>query len=152
MRARTMLNLRMLTLVAVLVAAAPAGLDAQWTSDLFRGVRTRNIGPAGMSGRIAAVEVDPSDETRIFVGASSGGVWLSDNGGVTWEPIFDDQPTQSIGDVVVSPANPDLIWVGTGEGNPRQSVSVGRGVFRSMDGGRTWQQMGLVDSEHITRM
>lgn len=139
--------------LALLLASAPAApLAGQRVEDLFPAMAARNIGPAGMSGRIASVGVDPTDRTRIFIGAAAGGVWRSENGGHTWEPVFDEQPYLSIGRVSVSPANPDLVWVGTGEGNPRQSVSVGNGVYKSMDGGETWRHMGLERSEHIHRI
>ena len=126
--------------------------QAQQRPDAFRSLRARNIGPAGMSGRVTSIDVDLSDRNRIFVGGASGGVWRSVDGGVTWAPVFDSQPVMSIGDVMVSPANPDLVWVGTGEGNPRQSVSVGHGVFRSIDGGDTWVDVGLEGSERISRV
>lgn len=127
-------------------------LQAQWSTGQFSSMEARNIGPAGMSGRVTVVDVDPSDKTRIFVGAAAGGVWRSEDGGITWHTTFDDQPVQSIGHLAVSRANPDLVWAGTGEGNPRQSVSIGRGVFRSMDGGDTWTHVGLEASEHISRV
>ena len=126
--------------------------QAQQRPDAFRSLQARNIGPAGMSGRVTSIDVDLSDRNRIFVGSASGGVWRSVDGGVTWAPVFDSQPVMSIGDVMVSPANPDLVWVGTGEGNPRQSVSVGHGVFRSTDGGDTWVNVGLEGSERISRV
>src|SRR5688500_9294675 len=96
-----------------------------------------------MSGRTTSIAVDPTNHDRIFVGAASGGVWLAEDGGVVWKPIFDDQPVQAIGHVSVSKADPDLVWVGTGEDHPRQSVSIGNGVYRSLDGGRSWTHMGL---------
>jgi photosystem II stability/assembly factor-like uncharacterized protein len=115
-------------------------------------MRARSIGPAGMSGRVAAVDVSPSDRNVIFVGAATGGVWRSLDGGLDWSPVFDDQPVQGIGAVAVSPANSDVIWVGTGEGNPRNSAGVGNGVYRSVDGGKTWTHLGLERSERIHRI
>ncbi|RMH14463.1 MAG: hypothetical protein D6701_11255, partial [Gemmatimonadetes bacterium] len=88
----------------------------------------------------------------IYAGGGTGGVWKSSDGGVTWSPIFDDQPASSIGAIAVHPTVPDLVWVGTGEGNPRNSAGVGRGIFRSRDGGRTWEHMGLERSERIHRV
>jgi len=87
-----------------------------------------------------------------WIGSPSGGVWKTTNNGVTWEPIFDDQGTSTIGDVTVSPSNPDIIWVGTGEPNNRQSSSWGDGVYKSTDAGKTWKNIGLRDTHHIGRI
>lgn len=133
-------------------ALPPAPAAAQSDLELFRSMPARLIGPAGMSGRIASVDVDPTDRSRIIVGTAAGGVWRSVDGGVTWHPIFDDQDYLSIGDARISTANPDLIWVGTGEGNPRQSVGIGNGVYLSQDRGESWTHVGLEDSERISRM
>ncbi len=153
--ARKVVPASVLALLALPLTAALAPLQAQPAQpvpEAFSSMEARNIGPAGMSGRITSVAVDPSDRNRIFIGAASGGVWRSENGGHTWQPVFDDQPLLSIGRVSVSPANPDLVWVGTGEGNPRQSVSIGDGVYKSLDGGDTWTNVGLRGSEHIHRI
>jgi photosystem II stability/assembly factor-like uncharacterized protein len=120
--------------------------------DLLAGLKARSIGPAAMSGRVAAVDVVASNPDVIYVGAAAGGVWKSVNGGLTWTPLFDDQPVTSIGAIAVNQANPDIVWVGTGEGNPRNSVSIGDGVYRSLDGGRTWTHLGLEATEHIYRI
>jgi photosystem II stability/assembly factor-like uncharacterized protein len=105
-----------------------------------------------MSGRVSDVDVVERDPNIIYVGTATGGVWKSINGGMTWDPIFDDQPASSIGAIAVFQRNPDIVWVGTGEGNPRNSAGVGRGVFKSIDGGRTWSWLGLQDSERIHRI
>ena len=118
----------------------------------FKEVKARNIGPAGMSGRVTAVDVDLSDEDRIFIGTASGGVWLSENGGISWKPIFDDAEALSIGAIKINQANPSEIWVGTGEGNPRNSQNSGAGVYRSLDGGRTWSYKGLKNTKVIQRI
>lgn len=115
-------------------------------------LEARSIGPAGMSGRVAAVAALPTEPHVIYVGAASGGVWRSENDGVTWEPIFDREDVQSIGAVAIHPKQPDHLWVGTGEGNPRNSVSIGGGVYRSIDRGRTWTRVGLEKSERIHRI
>ena len=93
-----------------------------------------------------------SDTNHIVIGVATGGVWISRSGGLTWEPVFDDQPVASIGAVAINQSNPDIIWVGTGESNTRNSTSIGGGIFKSIDGGRHWQLMGLPNSERINRI
>ncbi len=105
-----------------------------------------------MSGRITAITTDPTDVNIIYAGAASGGVWRSKSGGTNWTPIFDKAPTQSVGAIAVNPLNPDEIWVGTGEGNPRNSQNFGLGIFRSLDGGETWTCMGLEKTRAIHRI
>ncbi|MCA1583414.1 MAG: hypothetical protein LC791_01115 [Acidobacteria bacterium] len=112
----------------------------------------RAIGPAVMGGRIDDVATNERDPSTIYIGAASGGVWKSTNAGTTWQPIFDDQPVASIGDIALAPSSPEMVWVGTGEPNNRQSSTFGEGVFKSTDGGRTWSHMGLRDSHHIGRI
>ena len=119
---------------------------------LVEAIEVRHIGPGTMSGRVTAIAVPHNEPEVIFVGTASGGLWKSTSAGVTWEPIFDDQPTQSIGAVALSPLNPDLVWVGTGEGNPRNSHTSGRGLFRSLDGGASWDFMGLEETRNIHRI
>ena len=119
---------------------------------LVEAIEVRHIGPGTMSGRVTAIAVPHNEPEVIFVGTASGGLWKSTSAGVTWEPIFDDQPTQSIGAVALSPLNPDLVWVGTGEGNPRNSHTSGRGLFRSLDGGVSWDFMGLEETRNIHRI
>jgi photosystem II stability/assembly factor-like uncharacterized protein len=118
----------------------------------FKDLEFRNIGPSGMSGRITAIDVDLSDPNRIFVGAASGGVWLSENGGTSWEPVFDEMDCLAIGAIKINQKNPDEIWVGTGEGNPRNSLNTGRGIYKSLDGGKSWTKMGLKDTKTIHRI
>ncbi len=120
--------------------------------DLLEKIKIRNIGPAGMSGRVTAIDVDLSDEDRIFIGTASGGVWSSENGGITWEPLFDEAATQSIGSLKINQNNPDEIWVGTGEGNPRNSHNSGGGIYRTLDGGKNWELMGLEQTKIIHRI
>jgi len=112
----------------------------------------RNIGPGGMSGRITSIDVVNSDSDIMYVGTASGGLWKSTSGGVTWEPIFNDQVTASVGAVAIQQSNPDVIWVGTGEGNPRNSLNGGYGIFKSLDGGKSWKSMGLEKTRHIHRV
>ena len=115
----------------------------------FAGLELRGIGPAVSSGRIADIAVDPTDHSRWFVAAASGGVWRTMNAGATWTPVFDGEGSYSIGCVAIDPSNPGIVWVGTGENNSQRSVSFGDGVYRSLDGGDTWENMGLENSEHI---
>ena len=139
-------------LAAALVAALSCAAFAEINPDLLAGMKARSIGPAGMSGRIAAITAVESQPDIIYVGAATGGVWKSSNGGITWAPIFDDQPVAAIGAVAVFQPNPDIVWVGTGEGNPRNSASVGNGMYKSMDGGKKWIHIGLENTERIHRI
>ena len=116
----------------------------------FERLEWRSIGPANMGGRTADVEGVPGNANIVYVATASGGLWKTVNAGVTWKPIFDRQGTLSIGDIALAPSNPDVVWVGTGESNVRNSVSFGDGVYKSTDGGKNWQHMGLKDSEHIS--
>jgi photosystem II stability/assembly factor-like uncharacterized protein len=119
---------------------------------LLDGLKWRSIGPANMGGRIDDFAVVESNPRIIYVATASGGLWKTTNNGVTWEPLFDDQVTSSIGDVTVSPSHPDIVWAGTGEPNNRQSSSWGDGVYKSEDGGRTWKNIGLRETHHIGRI
>ena len=112
----------------------------------FKNWKPRNIGPAGMSGRVTSVDVVHNDPDTWVIGAASGGVWKTENAGANWTPLFDDQPTLNIGSIAIQQSNPNVIWAGTGEGNPRNSMSVGNGIYKSVDGGRTWQHLGLEKS------
>ncbi len=133
--------------------AAAAGSSAPVDSETTSGLGARNIGSAAMSGRVAAVTaVHEGDRLTVYVGAASGGVWKSTNGGTTFKPVFDQQPVQSIGAVSIDPTNPKVIWVGTGEAWTRNSVSVGDGVYRSTDGGDNWTNLGLKESERIAKI
>ena len=118
----------------------------------MKALKFRSIGPAGMSGRVTAIDVDLSNDNRIYVGTASGGLWLSENGGTTWKPIFDEQNTLAIGSVKINQKNPSEIWVGTGEGNPRNSLNTGNGIYKSLDGGKTWKRMGLEKTKTIHRI
>jgi len=124
------------------------------TSSTISGLGVRNIGSATMSGRISAIAGRQEDNGKItlFVGAASGGVWKSEDGATTFKPVFDRQPVQSIGAIALDPVNPKIVWVGTGESWTRNSVSIGNGIYKSTDGGETWTNMGLPNSERITRI
>jgi len=120
--------------------------------DLFHGLKPRNIGPAGMSGRVTAIAVDNYNTEVFYVGTASGGLWKTTSGGVTFEPIFDDQEVASIGALAIDPLRPDIIWAGTGEGNPRNSITGGYGLYKSLDAGKTWDLVGLEETRHIHRI
>lgn len=115
-------------------------------------LKFRNIGPALTSGRISDFAVNPSNVFEYYVASSSGGVWKTTNGGTTYEPIFDGQGSYSIGCVTLDPNNSNVVWVGTGENNNQRSVAYGDGVYKSLDGGATWKNMGLKTSEHIGKI
>ncbi|MBO6505766.1 MAG: glycosyl hydrolase [Kordiimonadaceae bacterium] len=121
-----------------------------FSSKTFSAMKMRNIGPAYMSGRIADIAVDQTDPSTWYVAVGSGGVWKTENNGTTWAPIFDDQAVYSTGDVTIAPSNPNIIWVGTGENNGGRHISFGDGVYKSLDGGKTWKNMGLGETEHVS--
>ncbi|HKY31549.1 MAG TPA: glycosyl hydrolase [Candidatus Polarisedimenticolia bacterium] len=123
-----------------------------WAADTFAGLQLRGLGPALMSGRIGDIAIHPADRRVWYVAVASGGVWKTANAGTTWSPIFDAQGSYSIGCVTIDPSNPLTLWVGTGENNSQRSVGYGDGVYKSADGGRTWENVGLKQSEHIGRI
>ncbi|WP_400079789.1 WD40/YVTN/BNR-like repeat-containing protein [Winogradskyella sp. R77965] len=124
----------------------------EFSMDMVKNMTSRNIGPGGMSGRVTAIDVVTTNPDVMYVGTASGGLWKSNSGGITWEPIFDKELTASIGAVEIQQSNPSVIWVGTGEGNPRNSLNGGYGVYKSLDGGKTWMAMGLEKTRHIHRI
>ena len=121
-----------------------------FSSSTFKAMELRNIGPAYMSGRIADIAIDQNNPSTWYTAVGSGGVWKTTNAGNTWTPIFDKQAVYSIGDVTIAPSNSNIIWVGTGENNGGRHISFGDGVYKSVDGGQTWNNMGLEKSEHIS--
>jgi len=144
------LPLLLIALLVSTVAAQNGSAPKSPYEEAFSRLEYRSIGPAIMGGRIADVEGVPGDPNVVYVASASGGLWKTTNGGVTWKPIFERQGTFSIGDIALAPSNPEVVWVGTGESNVRNSVSFGDGVYKSTDGGNTWQHMGLKDTEHIS--
>ncbi len=126
--------------------------DKLMSAETFSGLQFRSLGPALMSGRIADFAVDPRNRAHYFVAVASGGVWKSDNSGATWTPVFDGQDSYSIGCLALDPANPSVVWVGTGENNSQRSVGFGDGVYRTRDGGAHWENLGLKESEHIGKI
>ena len=122
------------------------------SSSIFKDLPWRSIGPISQGGRVESIVGVPEDPSTMYVGIGSGGVWKTINGGTTWKPIFDDQPTGAIGDIEVSTSNPNLVWVGTGESLLSKTSFPGIGVFKSENGGETWTHQGLTDSHHIMRI
>ena len=154
MEALVMKKLCTLILITLVLAAVPAMAkkkaagggkadEGPWTASTFSGLALRNIGPALTSGRIADFAVDPRNRKRFFVAVASGGVWKTENAGTTWTPVFDKEGSYSIGDVTLDPNDPLVVWVGTGENNSQRSVGYGDGVYKSVDGDKTWAHMGL---------
>lgn len=137
--------------ILVMVTFVPVAAQ-QFDAENFSNLKIRNVGPANMSGRITAIDVVQSNTKIIYLGAASGGVWKSENGGSAWESIFDENPTQNIGAIAVQQNNPSVVWVGTGEGNPRNSMNLGLGLFKSLDAGKTWENVGLENSKAIHRI
>ncbi|MDH5315660.1 MAG: sialidase, partial [Gemmatimonadota bacterium] len=142
---------------ALILAAALAGfaeLQAQgasrYNTDLFGALTWRTIGPEG--NRFSAAVGLPGDPLTYYVGSASGGIFKTTDGGVHWDPIFDDQPVQSIGSLAIAESDPNIIWAGTGEAHIRSHVSVGEGVYRSLDAGRTWTRMGLEQTGRVARV
>ena len=120
--------------------------------ELLRPFRWRSIGPIGQGGRVDDIAVARDDKRLFFVGFATGGLWKTTNGGVTFKPVFDTYATGSVGAVAVAPSNSDVVWVGTGESNNRQSSSFGAGVYRSTDGGESFTRVGLVETQSIARI
>jgi photosystem II stability/assembly factor-like uncharacterized protein len=154
--------LRLLLSLAVLSSGEVPGADAQERSTVPQGnavvptldrLPWRHLGPAAFGGRIDDIEAVATRPGTIFVGSAGGGVWRTRNNGVTWKPVFDDfGGSMSIGDLAIAPSDPNVVWVGTGEPNNRQSSTWGDGVYRSLDGGTSWEHMGLRDSHHVGRI
>ena len=130
-------------------AADEADAEPGLNAGTFKGLALRSIGPALMSGRISDIVIDPNDKSTWYVGVGSGGIFKTTNAGTTWKAIFDDQDAYSIGCIAIDPKDSNVIWVGTGENVSGRHVGYGAGVYRSSDGGETWENMGLEASEHI---
>ncbi len=142
------LTVRLVVSLALILLPIPEA-DA---ASAFDPLEWRNIGPVNMSGRVADVEGVAGDPRIVYVGTASGGVWKTEDGGLSFRPIFDEQPIASIGDLALAPSNPEVLYVGTGESNVRNSVSFGNGVYGSTDGGRHWTHLGLDETRHISRV
>ncbi|MEK9135756.1 MAG: glycosyl hydrolase, partial [Bacteroidota bacterium] len=122
------------------------------STETFKGLKFRSIGPALTSGRVVDFAVNPNDRSQYYVASASGGVWKTINSGTTWEPVFDNEGSYSIGCITMDPHNPSVLWVGSGENNSQRSVSYGDGVYRSEDGGKSWENVGLKSSEHVGKI
>jgi photosystem II stability/assembly factor-like uncharacterized protein len=150
-----MRSLKFIVSVAVFLCAVNSkAQETSYSSATISGLGARNIGSATMSGRISAMAAtrEPSGKVTLFVGAASGGIWKSDDGGTRFRPVFDEQPVQSIGAIAIDPKNVKNVWVGTGESWTRNSVSIGNGIYKSTDGGETWTHANLDKSERVARI
>ena len=123
--------------------------DKAMSASTFSGLELRSIGPAINSGRVSDLAVQPDAHHIVYMATASGNLWKTTNAGTTWEPIFDKEGSYAIGCVTLDPSNPNVVWVGTGENNSQRSVAFGDGVYKSLDGGQNWKNVGLEDSEHI---
>ena len=147
-----MFSVLVLVLGLLMMASGQQGETDTDEPDLLENFKWRLIGPANPGGRITDVEGVDSKPTTVYAGAATGGIWKTVNNGITWEPIFDNQPNASIGDIAVSKSNPDILYVGTGEPNNRNSSPWGAGMFKSTDAGKTWTFIGLKETHHIGRV
>ncbi|MBT8327312.1 MAG: glycosyl hydrolase, partial [Bacteroidia bacterium] len=143
-----------LLLISVCISALTLAQQTKtsWDSVNFSGVKLRSVGPAFMTGRIADVAIDPKDESHYYVAVGSGGVWETKNAGTTFDPIFEGQKVYSIGCITIDPNNSSTIWLGTGENVGGRHISFGDGIYVSRNGGKTWTNMGLEESEHISKI
>ncbi len=135
-----------------LIAPPVSSQSPTQVADVANALSWREIGPTIMGGRVSDLAVVESDPATFYVGTATGGVWKTTNAGITFEPLFDGEATASVGDVTVAPSNPNVVWLGSGEPQNRQSSPWGNGVYRSTDAGRTWQHLGLENTHHISRI
>jgi hypothetical protein len=149
---RTFLFLVPATVVCAGLAFAQPASPPRLTPELFHEIQMRNISGTFTSGRIADVAVDPHNRDIWYVATASGGLWKTTNRGITFNPIFDNGGSYSLGCVTVDPNNPDVVWLGTGENEAQRAIGYGDGIYRSTDAGRTWKNMGLKNSEHIAKI
>ncbi|MBP1766248.1 MAG: hypothetical protein H6P98_363 [Candidatus Aminicenantes bacterium] len=141
-----------LSIGLLLVPALTRGQSADRIGKLFEKMSWRGIGPAVMGGRTVDIEAAEKKPWTIYAAVGPSGVWKSDNAGVTWSPVFFKEATVSVGDVTIAPSHPDTVWAGTGEATCRNSVTIGDGVYKSTDGGKTWKNMGLKETRHVSRI
>ena len=148
-----------LAIFFIMIMASPGQTWAQGKSrpapdyaEIIKTLKMRNIGPAIMGGRTVDFAVVENNTAIIYAAVGPSGVFKSENSGVTWTPVFDREKSVSVGAVAVSQSHPDIVWVGTGEGTSRNSSGIGDGVYKSEDGGRTWKNMGLKNTQHISQI
>lgn len=134
--------------LSLVISMAAQPLDME----LLKGMKVRSIGPGGMSGRVTAIDVERRNDAVFYIGTASGGLWKTENGGVNFKPLFDKEEVSSIGALAINPSNEDVIWAGTGEGNPRNSLNGGYGIYKSLDGGRNWTQWDLTGKIRISEI
>ena len=139
-------------LSSIFIQAQKAVKKDIWSAETFSNLKFRSIGPALMSGRIADIAINPTDENQWYIAVGSGGLWKTNNAGTTWKPVFDGEACYSTGCVTIDPNNPKVIWLGTGENVGGRHASFGCGVYKSVDGGTNWANMGLPNSEHISKI
>ena len=149
---RTLVTACLLAVSGLLLADSGQAQPAPLSPETLDPLEFRQIGPAVTGGRIHDVEARPDDPSTIYAATATGGLWKTTNKGTTWDPIFDDQPVSTFGDVALAPSDPTVVWAGTGEQNNRQSTSWGNGVYRSVDAGSTWTHLGLTKTRHIGRI
>ena len=149
MRIHQLLITTLSILFSIPALAQDVSVEPGLNETTLKGLEWRSIGPAMMSGRIADLAIHPADNSTWYVAVGSGGVWKTTNRGTTWESLFDGQGSYSIGCVTIDPNDHNVIWVGTGENVGGRHVGYGDGVYKSLDGGKTWKNMGLGRSEHI---
>ncbi|HEV7745371.1 MAG TPA: hypothetical protein VGO56_10285 [Pyrinomonadaceae bacterium] len=138
-------------ILAFMIAGAAPVFAQQFNPDLFKSLRWRNIGPF-RGGRVRAIAGVPSQPNVFYMAQVNGGVWKTDDYGLTWKPIFDEQPTGSVGSIAVAPSDPNILYVGSGEGLQRPDLSVGDGIYKSTDAGKTWTHLGLRDGQQIPQI
>lgn len=146
------MNARRATVALALAVLVTAPAAAAGGGPGFANLTWRSIGPAVSGGRVTAVAGTAQDDQLYYIGTAGGGVWKSADGGATWTPVFDKEPSPAIGAVAIDPADENVVYVGTGESNPRNDVSFGDGVYKSTDGGKTWHNVGLSGTRHISRI
>ena len=144
--------LRVSILLLLVVTTLHAQTDSRISMEVFRGLEFRSIGPSLTTGRISDLEIDPNNSNVWYLTVGSGGLWKTVNRGNTWDPIFDEYPSYSLGAVVVDPKDSNVVWLGTGENTHNRSTSWGDGVYKSTDAGATWHQVGLADSQKIQKI
>ena len=138
--------------ISFLVILFTTSLFSQVEKEIVSSLKFRNIGPAFMSGRISDIAKDPNNPSTWYVATASGNVWKTENNATTWTPIFDDYGSYSTGCIAIDPVHTSTIWLGTGENQSQRSVGWGDGVYKSLDGGKSWKNMGLKTSEHIGKI